>query len=228
MDEIIKLNYAQAIALQNLLAKKLILKPPQNFLPRLVAGADMSYSRKSGHFYGAMVILRLKGLELVEKQAIVGKIKFPYIPGLLSFREAPLLIKVFKQLRYKPDTLLVDGQGIAHPRRFGLASHLGVCLNLPTIGCAKSRLIGKYQPLPESIGNYSLLKDKGNIIGFVLRTKRGVKPIFVSPGHLMDISTAYKIVMASLKGYRLPEPIRLAHQVANQARTKASVTAGLT
>jgi deoxyribonuclease V len=132
----------------------------------------------------------------------------------------PIFDRGHKKLKIKPDVILVDGQGIAHPRRIGLASHLGVCLNLPTIGCAKSRLIGKYAPVPEMPGEYSLLKDKGEDVGIVLRTRKGVKPIFVSPGHLMDIKTAYRIVMQCLKGYRLPEPTRLAHLLANRARNQ--------
>jgi deoxyribonuclease V len=227
MDEIAKLNYAQAVAWQNVLRQKVILKPPPGFLPRLVVGTDVSCNRKDDIFYAVLVVLSLPDLTLVERQFVVGKVKIPYIPGLLSFREAPLLIKAFKQLKHKPDVTLVDGQGIAHPRRIGLASHLGVCLNIPTIGCAKSRLIGTYQPVPELPGSYSLLKDGAEIIGMVLRTKKNVKPLFVSPGHLMDMDMAYKIVSLCLKGYRLPEPTRLAHIEANRIRSKASSPPGL-
>ncbi len=209
-----------AILLQQKLRQQVVLKPPSDFSPKLVAGTDVSYSRKEDIFYAVVVILELPGLRLIERQVVIGKTTFPYIPGLLSFREAPFLIEAIKKLKTKPDVILVDGQGIAHPRRMGLASHLGVCLDLPTIGCAKSRLIGEYSAVPETPGEYSLLKDKGEDVGIVLRTRKGVKPIFVSPGHLMDIKTAYHIVMQCLKGYRLPEPTRLAHIEANRARNK--------
>ena len=227
MDKIAKLNYAQAVILQKELCQKVILKPPPNFSPQLIAGADVSYSRKDSKIYATLVVLSLPDLTLLETKTIIGETTFPYIPGLLSFREAPLLIKAFRQLQIKPHVILVDGQGIAHPRRIGLASHLGVCLNISTIGCAKSRLIGSYQPVPPSKGSYSLLKEGEEVIGFVLRTKKGVKPIFVSPGHLMDFDTAYKILLLCLKGYRLPEPTRLAHIEANRVRAKFSSPPGL-
>jgi len=213
------MTYKEAINIQNRMRNKVILKPPAHFSPQLVAGTDISYSRKDNIFYAVVVVLNFPDLELVEKCIITGQTDFPYIPGLLSFREAPFLIKAFKELKLWPDVVLVDGQGIAHPRRIGLASHLGVCLNIPTIGCAKSHLIGTYTHVPEKVGSYSLLQDKNETVGVVLRTKKGVKPIFVSPGHLMDIKTAYKIVMRCLKGYRLPEPTRLAHIEANRARS---------
>ncbi|MCD6319603.1 MAG: deoxyribonuclease V [Candidatus Desulfofervidaceae bacterium] len=213
------MTYKEAITIQNRLRDKVILIPPSHFSPQLVTGTDISYSRKDNIFYAVVVVLRLSNLELIEKQVIIGQTDFPYIPGLLSFREAPFLIKAVKQLKHMPDVILVDGQGIAHPRRIGLASHLGICLDIPTIGCAKSRLTGTYKPVPEEVGSYSLLQEKDETLGLVLRTKKGVKPIFVSPGHLMDAKTAYKIVMRCLKGYRLPEPTRLAHIEANRARS---------
>jgi deoxyribonuclease V len=212
------LSPKDAILLQQKLRQQVVLKPPSDFSPKLVAGTDVSYSRKEDIFYAVVVVLELPCLHLRESQVVTGKITFPYIPGLLSFREAPFLIEAIKKLKTRPDVVLVDGQGIAHPRRIGLASHLGVCLDLPTIGCAKSRLIGEYSAVPETPGEFSLLKDKGENIGIVLRTRKGVKPIFVSPGHLMDLKTAYCIVMQCLRGYRLPEPTRLAHLIANRVR----------
>ncbi len=211
-------SYKEAVQIQQRLREKVVLKPPLGFFPHLVAGTDVSYSREDKMFYAVVVVLELKSLSLIEKQVVIGRTEFPYIPGLLSFREAPFLIKAIAKLKHRPEVILVDGQGIAHPRRIGLASHLGVLLQIPTIGCAKSRLVGTYGHLPDRAGFYSILKDKGEEVGIVLRTRRGVKPIFVSPGHLMDIKTAYQLVIRCLKGYRLPEPIRMAHIVANQTR----------
>jgi len=216
-------NIKTLINIQCRLRKKVILIPPDNFSPKLIAGVDVAYSRKDEYLYGAVVILTLPELNIIEKKIAIGKVKFPYIPGFLSFREVPILLKVFKQIKQKPHVILVDGQGIAHPRRFGLACHLGICLNIPTIGCAKSCLIGTYNPVPNQLGSYSFLKDNEEIIGLVLRTRKGVKPIFVSPGHLIDIETTYNITLASLKGYRIPEPIRLAHIEANIAKASLNL-----
>ena len=139
---------------------------------------------------------------------------FPYIPGLLSFREAPLILAACEQLDLIPDLVLVDGQGIAHPRRFGLASHLGLFLNIPTIGCAKSLLCGAHEIPDSEPGNYAEIIDKSEIIGAALRTKPGVKPVYVSIGHKIDLETAIRWVMNCCRGYRLPEPARLAHLAA--------------
>jgi deoxyribonuclease V len=142
------------------------------------------------------------------------KVTLPYIPGLLSFREAPLIVAACEELSNVPDLILVDGQGIAHPRRLGLASHLGLFLDVPTVGCAKSRLCGKHKPVGEKVGSYTELVDNGDVIGAVLRTKVGVKPIYVSIGHKISLSSARKWVLNCCRGYRLPEPTRLAHLAA--------------
>jgi len=214
------LDIRHLIEIQEQMRNKIILKAPLDFSPKLVAGADVAYSKNDENLYGLIVVLKLPELSIIEKGMAVGKVNFPYIPGFLSFRELPVLLKAFKRIKYKPDVILVDGQGIAHPRRLGLATHLGLSLKMPTIGCAKSHLIGTYKSVPETPGKYSLLKDGKEIIGFVLRTRKGKKPIFISPGHLMDIQTAYKIIISCLKGYRLPEPIRMAHIEANHLRAK--------
>lgn len=143
-----------------------------------------------------------------------GEFSFPYIPGFLSFREMPLAIEAFEKLRITPDLVMVDGQGLAHPRRFGIASHLGLFLNLPTIGCAKSHLIGEYEMPAEAGGSYTYISDKGEIIGAVVRTKDHVKPVFVSTGNKISLDDALKWTRGTCKGYRLPEATRLAHLAA--------------
>ena len=183
--------------------------------PRLIAGSDISAPDLSGVAHAAVVVLRYPGLEVVEVQVVEGKLLFPYVPGLLSFREAPLILSAFTNLSNKPDLLLVDGQGIAHPRRFGIASHLGVFLNMPTIGCAKSRLCGWHRPLPDTkAGSHTELMDKDEVIGAVVITKEHLAPLYISIGHKVDLSTAIFWVMECCRGYRLPEPCRLAHLAA--------------
>jgi deoxyribonuclease V len=182
--------------------------------PKFIAGLDISVNRAQGTATGAAVVLSYPQLRLVESKVVSGKVDFPYVPGLLSFREAPLTLTVCEQLSFTPDLILVDGQGIAHPRRLGLASHLGLFLDTPTIGCAKSRLCGSYQvPAPEA-GSYAELVDRGETIGAALRTKLGTNPIYVSIGHKVDLETAIYWVLQCCRGYRLPEPTRLAHLAA--------------
>jgi deoxyribonuclease V len=160
---------------------------------------------------GAVVVLSHPDLDIVEIKTAEGKLTFPYIPGLLSFRECPLILAACQKLDNTPALVLVDGQGIAHPRRLGLASHLGLFLDIPTIGCAKSILCGRHEPLGEKIVSYAELVDNGEIIGAALRTKAGVQPIYVSIGHKIDLASALYWVTQCSRGYRLPEPTRLAH-----------------
>jgi deoxyribonuclease V len=182
--------------------------------PHFIAGVDISVNRFSKIGTGAVVVLSYPGLELVETQSVTANIEFPYVPGLLSFREAPLILAAFEKITLTPDIVMVDGQGIAHPRRFGIASHLGLLLGLPTIGCAKSRLCGEHEIPSNEAGSYKELKDNNEVIGAVLRTKTGVKPLYVSIGHMIDLTSAMEWVVACCRGYRLPEPTRLAHQAA--------------
>mgnify|MGYP001035983736 CR=1 FL=1 len=182
--------------------------------PRLIAGVDISGQKAQGVARGAVVVLDYPGLELVEVGVAERKLDFPYVPGLLSFREAPLILAACEKLAAIPDIILVDGQGIAHPRRMGLASHLGLFLDTPTIGCAKSILCGRHQPLGIEPGCYAELVDGDEVIGAAVRTKAGVKPIYVSIGHKVDLPTAIHWVMECCRGYRLPEPTRLAHLAA--------------
>lgn len=182
--------------------------------PHLIAGVDIAVGKARGMAQAAVVVLSYPELRLVEVELAQGELDFPYIPGLLSFRELPLILAACQKLSLTPDLILVDGQGIAHPRRMGLASHLGLFLNTPTIGCAKSRLCGSHQIPEDEPGNYAELTDRGETIGVALRTKFGVKPVYVSTGHKIDLADSIYWVLKCLRGYRLPEPTRLAHLAA--------------
>lgn len=203
----------RARAIQLRLAKEVVTET-EVVNARLVAGVDISPPDSQGVARGAVVVLGYPEFNVVEISIAEAKITLPYIPGLLSFRESPLILAACEQLGHTPDLLLVDGQGIAHPRRFGLASHVGLFLDLPTIGCAKSILCGQHGPVEQEAGSYSELLDSGEVIGVALRTKFRVRPIYVSIGHKIDLASALQWVMKCCRGYRLPEPTRLAHQAA--------------
>ena len=186
---------------------------------RLVAGVDISYSRAKQEGWAGVVVLEHPSLKRVEERYARGTIRFPYVPGLLSFREGPLVIEAFKALSSTPDLVLFDGQGVAHPRGCGLASHLGVLLDIPSVGVAKSRLLGTYQEPAHEKGSYEKLVDSaGEVIGAVVRTRWRVKPIFVSVGHKVDLPTAIDYVLSCCRGYRIPEPTRQAHLLVRQLR----------
>ncbi len=208
-----EVSVAQARELQFSLAKR-VSTENRVASPRLIAGIDISAPDSRGVATGAVVVLRYPELDVVELKEAHRGIGFPYVPGLLSFREAPLILAACERLSNVPDLVLVDGQGIAHPRRFGLASHVGLLLDLPTIGCAKSILCGVHQPLGEEAGSQAELLDKEELVGAALRTKSGVKPVYVSVGHRINLTSALEWVMNCCRGYRLPEPTRLAHQAA--------------
>ena len=180
--------------------------------PRLVAGVDVSV--KGDVARAAVVILR--DLEPVEEVAVERRVGFPYVPGLLSFRELPPLLAAWKRVKTVPDVLIVDGQGYAHPRRFGLACHLGVLLDLPAIGCAKSRLIGEHEDPPPGRGAWTPLVDGGEVIGAALRTRHGRNVVYVSIGHRVTLAAAIRVVLACAPRYRLPEPQRLADQLSRR------------
>jgi len=182
--------------------------------PHLIGGVDVAVGRGAQTARAAFVVLEYPSLRLVAKSVVTGTVTFPYVPGLLSFREMPLLLEAAAQLSETPDVILVDGQGRAHPRRLGLACHLGLFLEVPTVGVAKSRLCGEAPPPGGTPGDYSLLADAGEVIGLVLRTRRDVKPLYVSVGHRLSLEAARDIVLACCRGYRLPEPTRLAHLAA--------------
>jgi deoxyribonuclease V len=209
---------AQAREIQLSLAKRVVTEN-KVINPRLIAGIDISSPDAQGVARGAVVVLRYPEFGIIEVREAQSKIRFPYVPGLLSFRESPLILAACEKLTSVPDLILVDGQGIAHPRRFGLASHVGLLLNLPTIGCAKSILCGRHQSLGEEAGSHVELFDKGELIGAALRTRSGVRPIYVSVGHRIDLASALWWVMKCCLGYRLPEPTRLAHLAAGRMLT---------
>lgn len=184
----------------------------------IVGGVDVSYSKISQLLYAVVVLLSFPDLHFIEESWSISKPSFPYIPGLLSFREIPPLLTAFEKLSHKPDVVVCDGQGIAHPRGMGLASHLGLFLSLPTIGCAKSRLYGEYQPVDNRVSSFSWMKAGERIIGAVVRTRQGVRPVFVSPGHKIDLKGSISLVLQTCRGYRLPEPTRQAHLLSNRLR----------
>jgi len=208
-----QLSPAQALDVQRRLAAQ-VSRSSEVTTPHFIAGVDIAVGRAQGMATGAVVVLSYPELRLVETKVVSGKLDFPYIPGLLSFRESPLTLAACERLSITPDLILVDGQGIAHPRRIGLASHLGLFLDTPTIGCAKSRLCGRHDVPGEKPGSYAEVVDEGETIGVALRTRLGVKPVYVSIGHKVDLQTAIHWVLECCRGYRIPEPTRLAHLAA--------------
>lgn len=209
-----QINIAQAQQIQQELATK-VSKKSEVTKPHFIAGVDISAPNLTGNARAAAVILSYPELKVIEVKTAEGKLNFPYIPGLLSFRESPLVVAACEKLSTTPDLLLVDGQGIAHPRRFGLASHLGLLFDIPTIGCAKSRLCGIHTPLSNEVGAYTELIDNGEVIGVVLRTKAEANPLYISIGHKIDLPTAIHWVMKCCRNHRIPEPSRLAHLAAS-------------
>ncbi len=193
---------------------------------RTVAGTDISYLRERRLALGAAVLMSYPDLEVLEVATSAVKVAFPYVPGLLSFRELPALIPALEALSTLPDLIFADGQGLAHPRGFGLACHLGVLTGLPTVGCAKSRLVGEAdEPGPE-VGDREPLLYEGRVVGAVLRTRENVKPLYISVGHKVDLATAVEVVLSCLRGRRLPEPQRRAHLVTGECKRGLGPKAG--
>ena len=211
------LTPAQAVALQKELRSQLELRPLEA-PPRLVAGADLSFDKGSDTVWAGIVVLSFPDLKIVEERGLQMQARFPYVPGLLSFREAPALLEVWEKLENRPDVLVLDGQGTAHPRGFGLACHLGLWLQIPTIGCAKTLLCGHFETPDEARGARSPLLYKGEQIGAVLRTKTRVSPVYVSPGDRIDLDGAVETLLKCNGGYRIPEPTRRAHLFVNRLR----------
>jgi deoxyribonuclease V len=185
-----------------------------------VAGTDVAFEDSGRTTRGAVVVLSYPDLTPIEHAIARCPTRFPYVPGLLSFREIPVLLGAMAELKMRPDLVLCDGQGIAHPRRFGLACHLGVLTDLPTIGVAKSRLIGKYGEVPDEKGRWVPLTDDDQVIGAVVRTRRGVRPVFVSPGHRVGLETAIRFTLGCVTRYRLPETTRWADRLAGKKRVR--------
>jgi deoxyribonuclease V len=235
------LTPTEAVELQKELRGKIRIEPLKQKID-LVAGCDISFNKFSDIVYAGIVVLRLPELELVDSSTVITRTSFPYIPGLLSFREIPALLEAWERLKTAPDVVMLDGQGIAHPRRFGIACHFGLLVGLPTLGCAKTVLRGKYDEPDKKAGSYSLMTDKGETVGAAVRTKDRVAPVYVSVGHLLDLPGAIKLALQCVKGYqasderdtlfdlpsaskskyRIPEPTRQAHLLVNELRRRES------
>lgn len=224
----------EAVALQNQLRGRVRLQPLDREA-RLIAGCDISFNKFSDVVYAGIVVLNLPELEIVATATVVTRARFPYIPGLLSFRETPALLEAWEKLDVAPDVVMLDGQGLAHPRRFGIACHFGLLVGLPTVGCAKTVLVGAFDEPGERAGEYSLMTHRGDTVGAALRTKDRVAPVYISPGHLIDLAGAIKLALDSVKGYqpadetapskskyRIPEPTRQAHLLVNELRRNAA------
>lgn len=203
------LSYAEAIALQKELAPRVEIVSVDTE-PKIVAGLDCAFTKDGKRIIAAAIVMKLPSFDIIETKSACQKVQMPYIPGLLSFREAPACLEAIKKLENTPDLFLIDGQGIAHPRRLGLAAHIGLFINMPTIGCAKSRLIGEYDDPPAEKGSWSPLMDKDQLIGAVVRTRSNVKPLFISPGNKCQLVDAVELTLKCTSKYRLPEPTRQA------------------
>ncbi len=207
----------QAIAVQIKLASSVReIKPNQPI--RLVAGTDVAFSHDGRCCLAAVVVWDIAAQTVVEQHVVIRGLTFPYVPGLLSFREAPAVLAALRRLERLPDALMCDGHGLAHPRRFCIACHVGVLVGLPTIGCAKSRLVGEHDEPAAERGSRTPLVHQGHVLGSVLRTRRGVKPVYVSVGHQIDLRSAERVVLDCAVHYRLPEPTRLADRLAGEAK----------
>lgn len=215
-----RLSPREARALQEHLAGRVRLQPlPASF--SVLAAADLSYVKESRELIAVIVTFSWPDLTPLETVHVSGPIRFPYVPGLLSFREIPAMLRAYERLRHPPDVFLCDGQGLAHPRRFGLACHLGVLLELPTVGCAKTKLCGDHAPLGPLRGDRQPLLLDGIPVGYVYRSRSHVKPLYVSPGHLADCDSALSLVERCLGPCRIPEPLRTAHHAATMLRQAA-------
>lgn len=208
-------SITEARKIQRVLKEEVRLTPLKK-TPEFIAAADAAFS--DNLIFAAATLYSFQGL-ICQKNALTqGRITFPYVPGLLAFREGKAIIDAIKKLKMSPDVILIDGQGIAHPEGIGISSHIGVVMNIPTVGCAKSRLIGDYEEPGLSEGDWSYLFYRGMKVGAVLRTKRNVKPLFISPGHLMNIESSVEIVMRCVSGYRIPEPLRMADRLSGKLK----------
>lgn len=230
------LEIPEAIELQKELAHRIVLQDDERLQNvQYVAGVDMAINEEHNTAQAAVVLLKYPEMEIVERHIYEEPIRMPYVPGLLSFREAPSVIGAFDRLKRQPQLVMVDGQGIAHPRRIGIGAHVGLWLNIPTIGCAKSILVGRYnaEQLSTEAGHWVPLIDKHETIGAVVRTRTNVKPMYISAGHLISLETSIKFVLACSKGYRLPETTRQADKLSKdktwieQAETDSAYTGTL-
>ncbi|ATB30380.1 endonuclease V [Melittangium boletus] len=215
------LTPTEAVALQRELRERVVLRVPEGWKVERVAGADISMSRGEPWASGGFVVLDAQTRAPVAQASAVTRLSFPYVPGLLSFRELPVLEEAWARLEVRPDLLIFDGQGTAHPRRLGLACHGGLLFGVPSIGCAKSLLVGKHGPLGEERGAVADILHQGEVVGRAVRTRSKVAPVYVSPGHLMDLPTAVEWVLRMTSRYREPETTRHAHRLVNEVRRAA-------
>jgi deoxyribonuclease V len=213
-------SYREAVEWQQRLREELVASGDARGI-RVVAGADVSCERHGKTFFAGVVVMDSATLEIVDTAQHIGEGSFPYIPGLLSFREGPAMLAAFERLATVPDAVIFDGQGIAHPRGLGLAAHMGLLLGIPTVGSAKTRLVGEYGDVGSGRGSASTLIHDGRSVGYVVRSKERTKPIFVSPGHLISAEAAVELVLACTTRYRIPEPVRQAHILVNRLRKEA-------
>ncbi len=218
----------EARRVQRELRERLVLAPPPGFAPRRVAGADISMERFGDTAFAGIVTIDAATMATLEEATAITALGFPYVPGLLSFRELPAVAEAWARLESRPDVLVFDGQGYAHPRRFGIACHGGLLFGVPSIGCAKSILVGRHGELGTARGSTAPMVDRGEVVGMAVRLREGVKPVYVSAGHLMDLETAVAVVMSMAAGYREPETTRRAHQLVNRIRVQAKAEGALT
>ncbi|MNS39826.1 Endonuclease V [compost metagenome] len=220
-----RMSPSEAVELQKQLRSQIDLSPYEGDI-KYIGGADISFNRFETTVYAGIVVLSYPEMQVVSRVAVVEEATFPYISGLLAFREVPALLKAWQQLDLKPDVLVLDGQGIAHPRRLGIATHFGLVAGVPTLGCGKSRLTGTFEEPANEPLSQSSLWHQGEQIGVVLRTKRNCKPVFVSPGHHISMEQSVQLISKSLRGYRIPEPTRKAHLWVNEVRLQAKEAPG--
>jgi deoxyribonuclease V len=216
----------EAVQLQRDLADQIDVRTPLREFTT-VAGADISYRKFDPTLYASVVVVRVADGSIVGTSDVVRQASFPYVPGLLSFRESPALLDAFAELKTRPDVVMIDGQGYAHPRRMGIACHIGLWLGIPTLGCAKSRLVGTHREPAPRRGSVARLMDRKEQIGYVVRTKNGTSPLYVSAGYMIDLASAVRVVLATTHGYRIPEPTRLAHLRVNALRRASTGSAAV-
>lgn len=211
------LTPAQAIAYQNQLRQQINIEPLDKEI-KIIGGADISFNKYTDVVYAGIILLKYPEMTFITSASVKTTTAFPYISGLLAFREVPALLEVWKKLEVKPDLMVLDGQGIVHERRLGIATHFGLLTDIPSIGSAKSRLSGKYEEPANNVFAQSLMYDRDQVVGVALRTKKNCNPIFISPGHRVSMQQSVDIIKNCIKGYRIPEPTRQAHLLVNKVR----------
>ena len=207
----------EAERIQDKYRSEVITKPEKTSF-RLVGGVDVAYSKRDNSAFAVIVVMKVPEMEVIEKVRSQGEVTFPFVPGLFFFREGPTIFKALSRLKFVPDCFIFDGHGIDHPKGIGMASQMGIMLEMPTIGCTKKLLCGTAEPVDSSVGDSAPIYNGNVEVGRAIRSREGVKPLYVSPGHKMDVETAVKTVIDLLRGYRLPEPLRLAHIMVNKFR----------